>query len=88
MKVVVNGKEYKIWFKHTMLDGARYKALTTCWVEGAGRPWPGGQALCVAGDQFKKSIGRKIALSRAIYGFTRDERREIWKQYFDVVGRG
>lgn len=35
------------------------------------------------GDEFRKAIGRKISLSRAIVNFTKEERTRIWQSLRD-----
>ena len=47
-----------------------------------------GVACCNPRDQFVKTIGRKIALARAMRaaGMTRDERRAAWAAYFENGG--
>jgi len=37
------------------------------------------------GKTFKKSEGRKKALAKAMYGFTKEYRTHIWEEYFKVV---
>lgn len=47
-----------------------------------------GHAYCHSKDNFCKSTGRKIALTRALqHNFNRNERRQIWQQYFERVKR-
>jgi hypothetical protein len=93
MKVKIGGKEYKIWFKHSfasvrVMGSHKIKALTSCYIVDNSGIICGalGFAYCSVADNFQKSIGRKIALSRAVQPFTRAERKEIWDQYFDYVG--
>ena len=51
-----------------------------------GRPDPGylansGSTTCSFDDNFCKERGRKIALARAIHGFSRQARTQIWEAY-------
>ena len=47
-----------------------------------------GHAYCHNKDNFCKATGRKIALTRALqHNFTRNERKQIWDQYFVKVRR-
>ncbi len=43
-----------------------------------------GYSYCHASDQFNKETGRKVSLERALDDgrFTREERREVWQNYF------
>jgi hypothetical protein len=92
MKVKVRGNEYKVCFKHykgeEKTGDIKFKALTNCWIVDDYGNMHGayGYAYCSIADNFQKSTGRKIALTRAIEPFTRAERKEIWDQYFQYVG--
>ena len=50
---------------------------TTCVVEHNGATLTG-QGKVGHGDEFRKAIGRKVSLARAIKDLTKDERRTIW----------
>lgn len=55
-----------------------------CVVKGCGgllHPMSG-VTHCHPNDQFSKAAGRKVALSRAIVGMSRETRRLIWNEYF------
>ena len=43
-----------------------------------------GVAYCHPNDQFSRSKGRKMALSRALDTLPRETRRDIWKAYFKI----
>ena len=45
-----------------------------------------GFAKCMRVDQFRKSEGRKIALTKAVKTLPREQRSEIWNQYWETVG--
>lgn len=87
MKVLVQGKEYKIGFKHRFFDkepGATqfFRACTLCTICEGGKTLSTGYALCVMADNFVKATGRRIALTRALAGFPREVRAEFWAQYW------
>jgi len=46
-----------------------------------------GIALCNPVDNFKKSTGRKIALTKAInpLKLNKEQRKEVWDKYFEKV---
>lgn len=69
------------------------KVITTCRVidlsDGEvpdGASFQHGTAKCSDSDNFNKHVARKLALERAIVGFTRDERRKIWEAYWNRRG--
>ena len=94
MKVLVQGKEYKLWFKHNQLNGLKYRGITTCYIfEDASNgffdhAFSSGQSLCMAEDNFEKAVGRKLALARAVMKFSREDRKVIWDQYFAAIRGG
>lgn len=65
------------------------KAITTARVELQANPpcndeYPTvyeGIAICSATDNFTKETGRKIALRNALQMLSRDERKQVWRQY-------
>jgi hypothetical protein len=73
--------EYKISFKHNVKEG-----VTSCYVNREDNDIYIGKAICSEEDQFNKSVGRKIALSRALLsaGISRPVRRKIWFDYFKI----
>jgi hypothetical protein len=87
MKVLVQGKEYRLWFKHLLLHGEKYRGMTSCCIidQEKGTAVSYGHSACVIPDIFVKATGRKLALARAVQPFSREDRREIWKQYFDNI---
>lgn len=66
--------------------GLPIQAVITCVVTSMGRN-RFGQAECSINDQFSRPVGRKIALTRAVAGFPKSERRRVWEAYFKRVAR-
>jgi hypothetical protein len=66
-----------------------YKGKTVCYVEDIinGELILDGEAYCSPNDIFDKARGRKVSLSRAIEGLSKDERTEIWYVYTKTTGR-
>lgn len=62
-----------------ILDGLPKSAM------GDGK-WGIGIAFCNLTDNFTKATGRKLALERALRlgGFSKEQRKEIWKAYFQI----
>ena len=81
---LTNGQEITIDFKHQILSiltkTATVRAVTDCIING-GYPVRG-SSRCHVHDQFDRSVGRKISLTRAIYGFSKADRTIIWNEYF------
>ena len=90
--------EYRVKFAHSRLperlqfhNNPLAKALTVCVIEkkdfsdgrGVGEAW------CSRKDQFSYSIGRKIALARALKasGFDKPTRSLFWEAYFKKRGK-
>ena len=84
---------YKFVFQHenypVVIDGLLFNGFTDCLMfnkeTGLEEPEIIGRAYCSELDTFNKSVGRKMSLTRAIQGFTKDERTEIWGKYFATV---
>lgn len=83
---------YQVVFLHWILDEEeksliRRKARTTCFIyNGDGYIAYDGDAWCSLKDPFIRSVGRKLALSRAVEGMPKDMRTKIWDKYWSVVG--
>lgn len=43
-------------------------------------------AWCAPVDQFNRHKGRKLAFARAIEGFSKELRRELWQDFFRATG--
>jgi hypothetical protein len=97
----VKGQTFGISFTHEKLIGYNengekiaYPHGTICTIHLLDRNgqslarWEG-HAYCHSNDQFKKETGRKIALTRALYGLasqcslTKHDRALFWDAYFD-----
>lgn len=82
MKGEIDGKQYRIWFRHGNNDLRR----TDCIVEWQA---PDGQWLHAMSaystlhpsDNYEKEVGRKVSLARALSPFERDFRTKIWAIY-------
>lgn len=65
-----------------------YKGITTCRVLKNDKVVSEGFAyLSVSEKTFDKSVGRKISLTRAIKGFDKSFRVDVWKEYFRVSNK-
>jgi hypothetical protein len=78
----VGKSRYSIRWRHDV-EG-RY---TSCMVEKLGelgyRMFIGeAAAICSVKDQFCKETGRRVSLARAIKGFEREKRAQIWAEYW------
>ena len=98
--VKVNGKERKVFFKYnkaarTLInkkgetEHQKHPVATKCFIADASSKdnvLGTGEALCSENDQFEYSVGRKIALRRALEnsGFSREERTEFWKEFLST----
>jgi hypothetical protein len=88
----------KFWFEHhpdnegvlmnEFMD-TPYKGSTACYAEdiASGELILEGWAYCSLQDRFDKAKGRKVALSNAIDGMSKDERTEIWYVYTKTTSR-
>lgn len=55
--------------------------MTQCFVYcGPGMLYMGA-AFCSPHDNFDRRIGRKLAFTRAIADFPREQRRELWREF-------
>ncbi len=88
--VDVGDKQYKVVFGHyhAGTDGSKSKAITFCIINSNGHFVSDGLAACSWADNFSRSIGRKISLSRALKSaFDKKEvRRLFWENYFAARG--
>lgn len=66
-----------------------YKGKTVCLAEdiASGELILEGEAYCSPNDNFDKATGRKVSLSRAIEGLSKDKRTEIWYVYTKTTKR-
>jgi len=76
-------REMSLTFRHHLNPAAGTKASTHCMIDKT----VSGASYCSIKDQFCKETGRKLALTKAIKSFPKDERRQIWDQYFKITGK-
>lgn len=59
--------------------------ISVCKVHNGDKTISTGKAHKAKNDNFNKSLGRKIALTRAIKMLPKDERTEIWNDYRNMT---
>jgi len=80
--------EYKIDFKHGMIDGDD-KRFTHCYIlkkDSEEEGWyflTEGRAYCNPKDNFSYEKGRRVSLTKALAPLWKEVRTKLWKQYFD-----
>ena len=89
----------QVYFKHyptdegTIITASNHKVFytlysgrTECFIEKDGDILAQGEAFCGLGDHFDKSVGRKIALTRALKEMDIKEFSTIvWNKYIETV---
>jgi hypothetical protein len=82
----------QIYFKHypdeagQEYSGMPYYGRTLCVIEQNGEALRDGEAFCGANEKtYSKSIGRKVALSRALEGAPKEFRTLVWNKYLETV---
>lgn len=83
--VVAGEEDYKVSFHYDQDKKGRRK-VDCIIVDKDGEYWVM-SSLCSTGDHFKKTVGRKIAFSRAISRFNRETRTKFWEEYFKTCKR-
>lgn len=91
MRVKLNDcRELFVRFHHPQpsLESPDRHRVTVCTLAGADVSLSVGEAHCSISDQFERSVGRKLALTRALSAseLSRAERREIWLSYWKLLG--
>ena len=97
--VTHGGKKYGIWFRYKKLPPADLQAVCrtkserrvveAVIAEKAADPTQKpdalskGIAVCHLNDNFRRTIGRKLALTQALSKFDRDFRQAMWAAYVD-----
>jgi len=91
MRVMLGGVEYKLSFRYgrsELLVGhpmerelVEYRSVTCELLDPQDKPWVAGVSACNPKDNFRKETGRKLALTRAISGFSKAERAAVWAIY-------
>ena len=91
MRVQIDDKNFEILFRHVRIEdkpenAPPIQAFTECEIvklNGESKMrWSTGYAICSVKDQFRRATGRKIALTRAVACFRRDQRTQIWNEYW------
>ena len=78
MTLHANGKEYTITFGHD--PGC--PAITVCTIKGDSL-LSRQTAACSPHDTFRRALGRKISLARAVWqAFPREQRKAFWTAYW------
>ena len=94
MKMVIDGKEYRVSWKHTNNwkadeNGERQKSYSQCMIEN---PTDAeilvGVATCSPKDQFSYAIGRKLSFEKALEGIPdKNIRRRFWEVYLHTISK-
>lgn len=64
-----------------------FKGMTECIIEKDKNEVAIGVACCSLSDRYVKSVGRKVALARAIEEFDKDFRKAVWEAYIKETSR-
>jgi len=81
VKVTINGVELRFRFEHKL-------GTTIVYCETSIPTMIAASANLAKGDRHVKAIGRRVALTRLlktlepVLDFTRDQRRQVWSEYF------
>lgn len=95
-----NVGDYRVYFKHfpqeTGLVGVpyardvnsplEYLGKSQCFVTKNDVEISLGEAYCSVNDNFERSVGRKIAFSRAVSGLERELRTSLWQEFRKMGG--
>jgi hypothetical protein len=91
MKVSITGSDsgirtYDVFWEHGIADRETKCTINMyTHIRGEFNHIINGLAECSVRDQYCKETGRKVSLAKALKAvkFTRDERTEFWKAYFN-----
>ena len=87
VKLSTGGKDLYVEFEYDFPNGVTNarRLRNTDGVEGSYELVAAGVAMLGLGDAWNKFVGRKYALARAFSaaGFTREERSDLWNQFFN-----
>jgi hypothetical protein len=91
MKVTVNNIEFKVYWKHDNLSALKekYNGFTYCTIQKIGDMNTNeyfGTSKCVSKDNFNKSKGRIVSLTKAISKGNKAFRTAFWKAYAEQIG--
>lgn len=64
-----------------------YKGVTTCYIKRGEETIAEASGFCGQTDKFNKSVGRKVSLTKALHGFDKEFRTNVWNLYFETVGK-
>lgn len=90
---------YDVWFNHDKNENGvlntgsifsnrtPYHGTTLCIIEKNGVKVSEARSYCSVHDNFNKAIGRKVALERALFGFSIEDRTLLWKKYIETTSR-
>jgi hypothetical protein len=90
MRIQIESKAYELVFAHHLQGGAPGTQATEARLETVdpSEVVATGYAICARGDQYDKSKGRKIALTRLLKGVSFTHRKAVWTQYWEGIGKG
>jgi len=100
VKIQIDGRWLLLKFKHVrypyeqtvVMDSAGNEAqahtLAQVISPSDGMVLAEGRAFCSVSDNFDKKVGRELALTRALQGVKREQRKQVWEQYWQGVGFG
>lgn len=83
-KVGIGDKEYEVRFHYT--EDKKKRRISNCEISDGNSMYVG-VSMCAKTDNFVRTEGRKIALTRALQFFDREERTAFWKKYFEICKR-
>ena len=92
MKVTFKNKEVRVYWKHNnwsaLQDKQKYNGSTECVIQefGASAYYGFGTAYCIKADNFNKSKGRIVSLTKAIKHLPKDVRTLFFQQYAKEIG--
>lgn len=97
MKVIIDDKTYRVYWQHSLPSSTNPKLSkvepfkaggTTCTIEewGTYEVFCNGHAYCAKGDNFNKSKGRIVSLTKAIKHLPKDVRKQFWDVYKKEIG--
>lgn len=82
-------KEYRVYWRHENFSHLKHwkvNGSTQCLIESDGYGCGQGIAECSTKDNFNKSKGRIVSLTKAIKHLPKDVRKQFWNQYKTEIG--
>lgn len=82
MLIKLGEREFKLKFNYYTFDDNDVECILYLKNKDNYDVYACGYAICSHLDQFVRKIGRKVALARTLkeYGFSREDRTEVYKQ--------